>query len=61
MQGYPGPESRSPHSIEIQAGLEERYSDIYTHDVLRVIEALARFDDDRKEIMEARNGEPRLF
>jgi hypothetical protein len=38
MQGYPGPESRSPHSIEIRAGLEERYSDIYTHDALRVIE-----------------------
>jgi hypothetical protein len=48
MPGYPGPESRSPHSIEIQAGLEEHYSDIYTHDALMVIEALARFDDDRK-------------
>lgn len=35
-------------------GLEERYSDICTHDALRVIEALARFDDDRKEVMEAR-------
>ena len=38
MQGYPGSESRSPQSIEIRAGLEERYSDIYTHDELRVIE-----------------------
>jgi len=38
MQGYPGSESRSPQSIEIQAGLEERYSDIYTYDALRVIE-----------------------
>ena len=54
MQGYPGPESRSPRSIEIRPGVEERYPDIYTHDTLKVIEALARFDDDRKEVMEAR-------
>ena len=54
MRGYSGPESRSPGSIEIRAGVEERYSDIYTHDALRVIEALARFDQDRKEVMEAR-------
>ena len=54
MRGYSGPESRSPGSIEIRAGVEERYPDIYTHDALRVIEALARFDQDRKEVMEAR-------
>ena len=54
MRGYPGPKSRSACSIEIRGGLEERYSDIYTHDALRVIEALARFDQDRKEVMEAR-------
>lgn len=54
MRGYPVPKSRSPCSIEIRGGLEERYSDIYTYDALKVIKALARFDDDRKEVMEAR-------
>ena len=47
MRGYPVPKSRSPCSIEIRGGLEERYSDIYTYDALKVIKALARFDGDQ--------------
>ena len=54
MRGSSGPGSLVLPSIEVRAGVQERYPDIYTHDALRVIEALARFDQDRKEVMEAR-------
>ena len=54
MRGSSGPGSRLLPSIEVRAGVQERYPDVYTYDALRVIEALARFDQDRKEVMEAR-------
>ncbi len=54
MRGSSGPGSLLLPSIEVRAGVQERYPDVYTYDALRVIEALARFDQDRKEVMEAR-------
>jgi len=40
--------------LEIRAGLKGQYPDIYTGESIRVLEALASFDDDRKEVMASR-------
>jgi malate synthase len=41
-------------TLEIRSGLETSYSDVYTADVLRALEALAPLDDDRRALMAAR-------
>ena len=43
------PGSRPPRAAEIRTGLREKYSDVYTPEALHAIEALAAFDDDRKQ------------
>ncbi len=46
--------SRQPRKVEIRAGLQTEYPDIYTPEALAVIEALAAFDDDCKDVMRSR-------
>lgn len=41
-------------SLDIRGDLKEKYADVYTSDALSAIEALAGFDYDRKEVMDAR-------
>jgi malate synthase len=41
-------------TLEIRSGLESAYSDVYTANVLRALEALAPLDDDRRTLMAAR-------
>ena len=41
-------------SFDIRGDLKEKYADVYTSDALSAIEALASFDYDRKEVMDAR-------
>ena len=48
------PGSRPPRAVEIRTGLREKYSDVYTPEALHAIEALAAFDDDRKQVMTSR-------
>src|SRR4051812_19094354 len=43
-------------TLEIRRRLETTYSDVYTADVLRALEALAPLDEDRQALMTARIG-----
>jgi malate synthase len=49
-----GLRSQQPRKIEIRAGVQAEYSDVYTADALAAIEALAPLDDDREEVMTLR-------
>jgi malate synthase len=50
-----GPSDTLPMKmLEIRQRLETAYSDIYTPDVLRALDALAGFDEDRRRLMAAR-------
>jgi malate synthase len=40
--------------IEVRSGLRSAYEDVYTPEALAAIEALASFDEERKEVMRAR-------
>ena len=46
--------SQQPRKTELRTGVQEDYSDVYTAEALAAIEALAPFDDDRKEVMALR-------
>ena len=41
-------------ALEIRAGLEESYSDIYTPEAKKTLEALARLEADRRDVMASR-------
>ncbi len=43
-------------TLEIRGNLEQTYQDVFTPEALRALEALARFDADRKAAMAARIG-----
>ncbi|MBI3270053.1 MAG: malate synthase [Planctomycetes bacterium] len=54
MESQVGRAPRAPRPLEIRAGLEQAYPDVYTRPVLEALSALAPFNDDRREVMAAR-------
>ena len=40
--------------LEIRSGLAEAYRDVFTPEAIGALETLARFDEDRRKLMEAR-------
>ena len=53
-----GPNERAASlpALEIRAGLEEAYADIYTPEAKETLAALARFEADRRDVMATRIG-----
>ena len=49
----------SGREIQIRHGLQSAYADIFTPEAMRILAAMARFDEDQKELM-ARRSERRL-
>ncbi|MBW3671821.1 MAG: malate synthase, partial [Acidobacteria bacterium] len=45
-----------PVEIEVREDLKQRYNDVYTPEALAALEALASFDQDRKDLMRRRIG-----
>src|SRR5215510_12160196 len=43
-------------SFEIRGNLESEYQDIFTHEVVEALEALAKFDTERKAVLAARTA-----
>ena len=57
VQGdVPNTGATSAPTLEIRAGLEEAYEDIYTLEAKETLAALARFEADRRDVMAARIG-----
>ena len=57
VQGdVPNERSTSLPALEIRAGLEEAYADIYTPEAKETLAALARFEADRRDVMATRIG-----
>lgn len=47
-------EGRPGRKLEIRDGLQDKYSDVYTPAVTQAMAALASFNDDRRDLMQAR-------